>query len=140
MAQLSSSLGTRQTVGNIWERARNNTQCQLLPQSGVQPLFPMSHTGIDWCWEGLARETVPMCWEGLSPCTLFLQPNGEYRRPTFKCVVKRLRFQGDCEFNYCVLGPPHVCNTLIANREKHSHSHLLHPRIYMWAYGIRFQI
>ena len=22
-----------------------------------------------------------------------------------QCVVKRLRFQGDCEFNYCVLGP-----------------------------------
>ena len=38
---------------------------------------------------------------------------------------------------------PHVRNMLIANsiivsrgEKSHSHSHLLHPRIYMWAYSI----
>ena len=58
-----------------------------------------------------------------------------YRRPTFKCVVKRLRFQGDCEFNYCVLGPPGLVPTYVIlcvskNCESggNLHSHLLHPR------------
>ena len=28
-----------------------------------------------------------------------------------------------------------IVNSIIVNRENNSHSHLLHPRIYMWAYG-----
>ena len=63
------------------------------------------------------RRSIPL--RGFKSQTRYiynLTLRSNYRRPTFKCVVKRLRFcvfQGDCEFNYCVLGPPGLIPTYV---------------------------